>query len=70
MTIQKANDVQSDLAVPHYHLVFTLPHQLNGWVQLHPEVIYRLLFQALSRRFRGAWSHCCARPPTQASCSG
>jgi hypothetical protein len=34
------------LPVPYYHLVFTLPHQLNGWVQLHPEVIYRLLFQA------------------------
>ena len=34
------------LAVPYYHLVFTLPHQLNGWVQLHLEVIYRLLFQA------------------------
>ncbi len=37
------------LAVRYYHLVFTLPHPLNGWVQLHPEVIYRLLFQA-------AWS--------------
>lgn len=34
------------LQVPYYHLVFTLPHALNGWVQLHPEVIYRLLFQA------------------------
>lgn len=32
------------LPVNYYHLVFTLPHQLNGWVQLHPEVIYRLLF--------------------------
>lgn len=37
------------LPVPYYHLVFTLPHTLNGWVQLHPEVIYHLLFQA-------AWS--------------
>jgi hypothetical protein len=34
------------LPVRYYHLVFTLPHDLNGWVQLHPEVIYRLLFQA------------------------
>lgn len=34
------------LPVTYYHLVFTLPHTLNGWVQLHPEVIYRLLFQA------------------------
>jgi hypothetical protein len=37
------------LPVTYYHLVFTLPHCLNGWVQLHPEVIYRLLF-------RCAWS--------------
>lgn len=35
------------LAVPYHHLVFTLPHQLNGWVGLHPEVIYRLLFKAV-----------------------
>jgi len=32
------------LPVAYYHLVFTLPRHLNGWVQLHPEVIYRLLF--------------------------
>jgi len=37
------------LPVAYYHLVFTLPHSLNGWVQLHPEVVYRLLFQS-------AWS--------------
>lgn len=35
------------LPVPYHHLVFTLPHQLNGWVQLHPDVIYRLLFKAV-----------------------
>lgn len=35
------------LPVHYYHLVFTLPHRLNGWVQLHPEVMYRLLFQAV-----------------------
>ncbi|HSH47422.1 MAG TPA: transposase zinc-binding domain-containing protein, partial [Halomonas sp.] len=34
------------LPVRYYHVVFTLPHTLNGWVQLHPEVIYRLLFQS------------------------
>jgi len=34
------------LPVTHYHLVFTLSHRLNGWVQLHPEVLYRILFQA------------------------
>jgi hypothetical protein len=37
------------LPVRYYHLVFTLPHSLNAWVQLHPEVIYRVLFQ-------GVWS--------------
>ena len=31
----------------YYHLVFTLPHELNGWVQLHDEVIYALLFQSV-----------------------
>ncbi|WP_416138828.1 IS91 family transposase [Halomonas sp. HK25] len=34
------------LPVRYYHVVFTLPHSLNGWVQLHPEVIYRRLFQS------------------------
>jgi len=38
---------QSVLPVIYYHLVFTLPHDLNGWVQLHPEVIYRLLFKVV-----------------------
>lgn len=37
------------LPVPYHHLVFTLPHSLNGWAQLHPAVLYRLLFQC-------AWS--------------
>ena len=32
------------LPVCYFHLVFTLPAALNGWVQLHPETIYRLLF--------------------------
>ena len=35
------------LPVPYFHLVFTLPHTLNGWVQLHPDVIYRCLFAAV-----------------------
>lgn len=39
----------SVLPVPYYHLVFTLPHALNGWVGLHDEVIYASLF-------RSAWS--------------
>lgn len=44
-------DRQHDAVLPvaYYHLVFTLPHPLNGWVHQHPEVIYRLLF-------RCAWS--------------
>ncbi len=33
------------LPVTYHHLVVTLPHELNPWVQLHPEVIYGLLFQ-------------------------
>jgi hypothetical protein len=35
------------LPVTYYHLVFTLPHELNGWVQLHPSIIYRLLFKSV-----------------------
>jgi len=38
---------QTVLPVTYYHLVFTLPHELNGWVQLHPEVIYALLFKTV-----------------------
>ena len=39
---------QNDLLpVPYYHLVFTLPHVLNGWVQCHPEVIYHRLFRCV-----------------------
>jgi len=30
----------------YYHLVFTLPHDLNGWAQLHPQEIYQMLFQS------------------------
>jgi len=39
--------MQSVLPVTYYHRVFTLPHTLNGWIELHPEVIYRLLFQCV-----------------------
>lgn len=38
---------ESILPVPYFHVVFTLPHEFNGWAQLHPEVIYRLLFKAV-----------------------
>ncbi|MDA3835306.1 MAG: IS91 family transposase [Spirochaetales bacterium] len=35
------------LPLTYFHLVFTLPHELNGWAQLHPEVIYHGLFQCV-----------------------
>ena len=39
---------QNDLLpVSYYHLVFTLPHDLNGWAQCHPEVIYHRLFHCV-----------------------
>jgi len=38
--------LESHLPVTYYHLVFTLPHQLNAWAQLHPKTIYNILFQA------------------------
>ncbi|WP_440998218.1 IS91 family transposase [Arhodomonas sp. SL1] len=40
------------LPVRYYHVVFTLPHTLNGWVQLHPEVIHRLLFHSAWQTLR------------------
>jgi hypothetical protein len=33
------------LPVTYHHLVFTLPHQFNGWATVHPEVIYNALFK-------------------------
>ena len=38
---------QDVLPVTYYHLVFTLPHELNSWMQLHPEEIYSMLFQCV-----------------------
>ena len=35
------------LPVTYYHLVFTLPSEINGWVSCHPAVIYRLLFESV-----------------------
>ena len=32
------------LPVTYHHVVFTLPSQLNGWVGLHPQLLYHLLF--------------------------
>jgi hypothetical protein len=35
------------LPVPYYHTVFTLPHEFNGWVRLHPQVMYNILFSSV-----------------------
>jgi hypothetical protein len=35
------------LPVSYHHVVFTLPHGLNPWVQLHDREIYALLFEAV-----------------------
>jgi hypothetical protein len=36
------------LPVPYFHLVFTLPHELNALAQGNPREIYALLFDAVS----------------------
>lgn len=36
------------LPTTYYHVVFTLPHELNGLVMGHRTVMYKLLFQAAS----------------------
>ena len=37
------------LPVPYFHVVFTLPHELNPLAQGNPRVIYRLLFDTAAR---------------------
>ena len=34
------------LAVPYFHVVFTLPHALNALAQGNPRIVYKLLFNA------------------------
>jgi len=34
------------LPVPYFHLVFTLPHALNGLIAVHARLIYEMLFAA------------------------
>jgi len=36
------------LPVPYFHLVFTLPHELNGLIGQFPRVLYEMLFRAVS----------------------
>jgi len=35
------------LPVPYFHVVFTLPHEINDWVKSSPETVYRLLFESV-----------------------
>lgn len=44
--------LQQVLPVNYFHVVFTLPHELNPWVQCHPDIIYRCLFQAVWRTIK------------------
>ena len=37
------------LDIDYWHLVFTLPHDLNPLAQSHPRLVYNLLFKAASR---------------------
>ena len=39
---------QEVLPIEYFHVVFTLPHDLNPLAQSHPHLVYRLLFQAAS----------------------
>ncbi len=41
-----ARQLQDVLPLSYYHVVFTLPHALNPWVQCHRETLYRCLFKA------------------------
>ena len=37
------------LPVPYFHVVFTLPHQLNPLLRVNPRGLYNLLFQAAAQ---------------------
>jgi hypothetical protein len=37
------------LPVPYFHVVFTLPHDINIWAYWNPEVIYELLFKIAAK---------------------
>ncbi len=36
------------LPIPYFHLVFTVPHELNGLIQTNPRCCYALLFHAVA----------------------
>src|SRR5712691_9959357 len=37
------------LPIPYFHVVFTLPHQLNPLIRVNPRLLYDLLFQTASQ---------------------
>jgi len=41
-----ARQREAVLPVTYYHVVFTLPHDLNPWVEAQPRLLYALLFEA------------------------
>lgn len=41
------------LEVTYYHVIFTLPHEFNGWIRLHPDVMYKLLFMCVWQTLKG-----------------
>jgi hypothetical protein len=41
------------LPVPYFHVVFTLPHELNGLCMLHPKKMYGMLFKAAWQTVEG-----------------
>lgn len=48
----RERETQQLVPSPYYHLVFTLPHDLNGWVTLHPRLMYHLVFAAVWHTLR------------------
>ena len=44
--------LQKVVPVNYFHVMFTLPHELNPWVQCHPEVLYRCLFASVWKTIR------------------
>ena len=48
----RERETQQIVPSTYYHLVFTLPHDLNGWVALHPRLMYHLVFAAVWHTLR------------------
>lgn len=44
-----AQQAQALLPVPYFHLVFTLPHALNGLIRQNRAALFKLLFDAVSQ---------------------